>query len=105
LKSLTVCILLLTSIAVAQQAAPVTGGQELTVDKIFSGPGLTGRQPETLKWSPDGKKISYILRDESGANGQLWYIDVSIGKPAILVTQDRLASLAPPDYQIRNERE
>jgi dipeptidyl-peptidase-4 len=96
---------LLTNLAIAQRAVPAPTGQELTVEKIFSGPGMTGRQPETLRWSPDGKKVSYILRDESGANGQLWYIDLSTGKPAVLVTQDRLASLAPPDYQIKNERE
>jgi dipeptidyl-peptidase-4 len=96
---------LLTSLASAQHEPPATSGQELTVEKIFTGPGLTGREPETVRWSPDGKKVSYILREESGATGQLWYIDVSTGKPAVLVTQDRLASLAPPDYQVKNERE
>ena len=105
-RLIIICIgLLLTAFAAAQEVESAPGAQELTVEKIFNGAVLTGRQPEALQWSPDNKKVSYILRDESGTSGQLWYIDVSTGKPAVLVTQDRLASLAPPDYKIRNERE
>src|SRR5579859_4168784 len=105
-RLIIICIgLLLTAFAAAQEVESAPGAQELTVEKIFNGAVLTGRQPEALQWSPDNQKVSYILRDESGTSGQLWYIDVSTGKPAVLVTQDRLASLAPPDYKIRNERE
>ena len=79
--------------------------KELTIEKIFTGAGLSGRQPEVRRWSPDGKKVSYILRDDSGANGQLWYVDVSTGRPAVLVSQERLATLAPPEYKNKSERE
>jgi len=99
------CLLSLATFAAAQGIPATPGGQELTIEKIFDGVGLIGRLPEALQWSPDSKKISYILRDDSGANGQLWYVDVSEGKPAVLVTQDRLASLSPPDYKVRSERE
>ena len=79
--------------------------QELTIKDIYSEAGLTGRVPETIKWSPDGNKVSYVLRDEEGENAQLYYIDVATGKPAVLVASEKLASLAPPVTKIKDERE
>ena len=62
-----------------------------------------------MKWSPDGKHVSYVLRDDSGEHGQLYYIDVTTGKPAVLVASEKLASLAPPEStggrQSKDDRE
>lgn len=96
-------VLFLVTASLAQQA-PATP-QELTISAIFSLGGLTGTTPETIQWSPDGKKVSYILRDEEGENAQLYYVDVATGKPAVLVASQKLASLAPPVTAIRDERE
>ena len=77
--------------APAQQTAEQTQAPvDLTISNIFREGGLTGRAPETVKWSPDGKKVSYVLRDDSGERGQLWYIDVSTGKPAGPTFRDAL---------------
>jgi dipeptidyl-peptidase-4 len=87
---------------------PVQGSessaQELTIARIFAG-GLLGTAPETIKWSPDGNKVSYILHNEQGENAQLYYIDVATGKPAVLVASEKLAALAPPVSKIKDERE
>ncbi|HSB76889.1 MAG TPA: alpha/beta fold hydrolase, partial [Terriglobales bacterium] len=94
--------------AVAAMAGAQTspaGGQRLTIEKIFAEGGITGRAPSNLQWSPDGKKVSFVQRDASGEHGALWYVDASTGKKAILVAEDKLATLAPPVSRIKSERE
>jgi dipeptidyl-peptidase-4 len=95
--------LLLICTAAAQQ--PARQLKPLTIDAIYSEGGLTGRGPETVQWSPDGKKVSFVQRDDSGEHGALYYIDVTTGKRAVLVAEEKLATLEPPISKIKNERE
>jgi dipeptidyl-peptidase-4 len=88
-----VCILAGT-VLVAQQP-PAAAPPQLTVKAIFARGGLTGTVPQDVRFSPDGAKVSYLLRDDSGEHGQLWYVDVASGKKAVLVAEGKLASLAP----------
>jgi len=85
--------------AVAAQTKP------LTIETIFVDGGLTGRAPEGFKWSPDGAKLSFVQRDDSGEHGELWYIDTATGQKAVLVSEAKLASLAPPLSKVTDERE
>lgn len=91
-------LLFLLSSAFAQQSP------QLTIETIASG-SLAGHAPETLKFSPDGTKVSFIQRDASGEKGELWYVDVATGKKAVLVSESKLASLAPPTNKIADERQ
>ncbi len=91
-----------TSAATARQN---DGTTELTIESIFQPGGLTGRGPEAVKWSPDGSKVSFVQRDDSGETGALYYVDVATGKPAVLVASAKLASLAPPASAIKDERQ
>ena len=77
----------------------------MTIEAIFADGGILGRAPEGLKWSPDGTKVSYVQRDDSGEHGALYYIDLSTGKPAVLVSSEKLSSLAPPASSIKDERQ
>lgn len=85
--------------------------QELTVESIYAPNGITGRSPDTLNWSPDGKKISYVVHEETSrkpeGNGKadLYYIDVATGKPAILVASDKIAAMTPPPSKNKDDRE
>src|SRR5438445_13259556 len=105
LKRLTlvsVLACLIACAASAQQKKP------LTIEAIFAEGGVTGRAPETVQWSPDGTKVSFVQRDDSGEHGALYYVDVTGGaaKPAILVAEEKLASLQPPPEKVvKNERE
>ncbi len=49
-----------------------------------------------MKWSPDGTKVSFVQRDDTGEHGELYYVDVATGKSAVLVASGKLAALAPP---------
>ena len=96
-------VALLAATVLAQQP-PAAAPSQLTVKAIFAPGGLTGRVPENVRFSPDGTKVSYILRNDSGERGQLWCLDVASGKKAVLVAESKLAALAPP-FDRLSERE
>jgi dipeptidyl-peptidase-4 len=79
--------------------------QELTIQSIYAPAGLTGRVPDTIEWSPDGKKVSYFLHQEQGDKADLYYIDVTSGKPAVLVASEKIAAMKPPVTGSKDDRE
>jgi dipeptidyl-peptidase-4 len=89
------------SAANAQTAPP----KHLTIEQIFAEGGVTGRAPETIKWSPDGTKVSFVQRDDTGEHGELWYVDAATGERKVLVSEVKLSQLAPPTSRIHDERE
>jgi dipeptidyl-peptidase 4 len=101
---LTLNLVVLLSVGRAQNAAPAAPKQ-LTIEQIFAEGGVTGRGPETIKWSPDGTKVSFVQRDDAGEHGELWYVDAVTGEKKILVSEAKLSQLAPPTSKIHDERE
>jgi dipeptidyl-peptidase-4 len=101
------CAFLSTSSVIAQQPSSSTppGAQELTIEAIYADGSVTGRAPEGVKWSPDGTKVSYVQRDDSGERGALYYIDLVGGKPAVLVSSEKLSSLVPSANSMKDERQ
>ena len=99
-----VCVLLasLSSFSQSQTTAP---SDQLTIEKIFAPGGITGRGPDTPKWSPDGTRLSFVQRDESGEHGQLYSIDAANGQKSVLVSEGELANLAPPISKVKSERQ
>ena len=98
-----ILLFVLAGISFAQQSQ-TSANQELTVQSIYSPRGLTGRAPDTIKWSPDQTKVSYIVHDEQTEDLQLFYIDVNTGKPAVLVTSEKLAAMKPPESKNKDDR-
>ena len=94
-------LLVLLSAGRAQTAAP----KQLTIEQIFAEGGVTGHAPETIKWSPDGAKVSFVQRDDTGEHGELWYVDAVTGEKKILANETKLSQLAPPVSRITDERE
>lgn len=67
--------------------------EELTIERLFSGPSLTGETPKALKFSPGGQYLSYL----KGSKGKpqrydLWLYDIEADKHKLLVSADQLAS-------------
>jgi dipeptidyl-peptidase-4 len=84
--------------AQARQPAPGPGaqarsaaGKALTVERIYGAPGLEGSLTPGIEWSPDGKRISYLERNE------LWTMDATTADRKILVKAQTLAALAQPE--------
>ena len=104
LARLSAMLLLCLPLAAQQPAAAPTAPAKLTIESIFTEGLITGRGPENVKWSPDGAKVSFIQRDDSGEHGQLWYIDVASGQRAVLVAESKLQSLFPPSTRMTAEQ-
>jgi len=98
-------LLALGILAVAIGAAQTAPTKPLTVESMFQPGGLGGRGPETMAWSPDSSKLSYVERDPKGEKGELWYADTANGEKKILVSAEKLASLDPDVNKVKNERE
>ena len=94
-------LILLAAIAAAAQ----TQTKPLTIEAIFSETGITGNAPENIRWSPDGKRLTYILRDDTGERAELYSIDLATGKPSVMVSADKMNLLAPPAFKIKDERQ
>jgi len=99
-------LLVLLSAGLAQTAAPQSAApKQLTIEQIFAEGGITGRAPETIQWSPDGSKVSFVQRDDAGEHGELWYVDAATGERKVLASEAKLSQLAPPADKIKDERE
>jgi dipeptidyl-peptidase-4 len=96
--------ILVWGVVLAAPLLQAQGAKRLTLESIFAEGGITGRAPEAIRWSPDGSKVSFVQRDDAGEHGILYYLDVAAGKPAVLVTEEKLASLAPPLGKLQDER-
>jgi dipeptidyl-peptidase-4 len=86
----------------AQSSSPV---KPLTLEAVFAPGGLTGRSPENTEWSPDGTKLSFVQRDDEGEHGELWYVDAATSEKKVLISAAKLASLAPDNDKVKDERE
>jgi dipeptidyl-peptidase-4 len=95
----------LLSAASAQTGAPAAAPKQLTIEQIFAEGGVTGRAPETIEWSPDGTKVSFVQRDDEGEHGELWYVDAATGEKKLLASENKLSPLAPSASKIKDERE
>jgi dipeptidyl-peptidase-4 len=98
---------------------PGAQAQELTIESIFAPNSITGRGPDTIKWSPDGKKVTYIVHpepaDASGKPGDqaarsadrtdLYAIDAATGQAAVLVSGEKIAAMTPRASGTKDDRE
>jgi dipeptidyl-peptidase 4 len=96
----------LMTLAIGQSSAPNRPAKRsLTIEAIFAEGSITGRPPETIAWMPDFTKFTFIQRDDSGERGELWSVDATTGVKTRLVSEAKLATLAPPLAKIKDERE
>ena len=100
---LSLCLTVLPS--VSQTPSTDQPKQPLTIETIFAEGGVTGRPPEAVQWSPDGRKLTFVQRDDAGMHGELWYVDAATGEKKVLVSEAKLGSLAPDANKIKDERE
>jgi dipeptidyl-peptidase-4 len=83
LSTASVAALFLASASFAQEDP-----KSLTVEAIFAHGGILGTPPTGLAWSPDGEHLTYL------DGGELIDLDPGAKKPHILVSHEKLATLA-----------
>ena len=76
----------------AQSAQPAA--KDLTVERIYGAPSLSGETLRGVAWEPDGKHLSYFR--PAGDGMDLVVIDAATGQSRVLVAAEKLASLMPP---------
>jgi dipeptidyl-peptidase-4 len=104
LIALGICASAIPSFAQAQQTAALSAQPgDLTVDRIYGQPSLSGRLTRGIAWSPDGKKLSFLETKVVGkdAKTELWVLDPSSGERSLLIPSDKLETIlpAPPARQ------
>jgi dipeptidyl-peptidase 4 len=81
--------------AAAQQTGSGGGRNQLTVERIYSAPSLSGRPLRDTMWSPDGKLLTYL--DENAGEPEIWAVEASTGQRHVLVDARHLRDvLLPP---------
>jgi dipeptidyl-peptidase-4 len=86
--------LLLAAVAPLLLAAALPPGvpqKQLTIERIFASPPISGPTPRKLKLSPDGRYASLLLpRSEDRERYDLWAMDTSSGAKRMLVDSTKL---------------
>jgi dipeptidyl-peptidase-4 len=70
----------------------------LTVERIYAGPSLAGRELDDIAWSPDGARVTYLEVGPAsgGLRPEMWIVDAATGDRKMLLDQDHLAKLLGP---------
>lgn len=71
--------------------ASFSSAEELTIERLFSDPALSGAAPRALEYSPDGRRVTFLKgRDEDYNRYDLWEYHIADGKTRMLVNSDSL---------------
>ncbi len=101
LKGSTAAVALLASAAI-----PVSAQQQLTLERVFANPDLSGPQPRALKLSPDGKLVTLLKpRADEKERLDLWAIDSATGAERMLVDSRKTGSGAELSEAEKMQRE
>ncbi len=91
----------LTAIAALTLAGPAAQAQELTLDRLFASPDLTGPTPRGVQYSPDGSLVTFLRpREEEQQRFDLWAYDTRTGEASMLVDSRRLE---PEEVELSEE--
>src|SRR5882672_2550178 len=76
-----------------------SGGKQLTVERIYSQPSLSGRSLSGMSWMPDGASVSYLETKGYGkeARKELWSVFAATGEKKLLLSAEKLEAVLPED--------
>ena len=79
---------------------------ELTLERVFASPDLSGAQPRLLKLSPDGTLVTLLRnRADERERFDLWAIDTSTGAERMLIDSRKVGSGAELSEAEKMQRE
>ena len=82
-------VIALTCLAATAHAS----AENLTLDRIYSSPSLSGSTPKSLRFSPDGSRVTYLKGKASDLNRyDLWEYNIASGENKLLVDADDIFS-------------
>jgi dipeptidyl-peptidase-4 len=92
MTSLLPCTLVLCFATIANAQSPDSGIR--TVEQVTR--NLTGTPPQSVAWSPDGARLSYVASDDdpTGKSGDIVQVEASTGHASVLATAAQLDKLS-----------
>jgi dipeptidyl-peptidase 4 len=85
----------------AQTAEPQAPPRPLTIETIYSPPGLNGHLTRGIVWTPDSKQLSFFKDAPASrlheAHSELWITEVTSGKSRVLMSSEKLESVIPEE--------
>jgi dipeptidyl-peptidase-4 len=96
---------LIAAAALTAMTSPALA-EDLTIERLYASPSLTGPAPRALTFSPDGTRLTFLRAKEEDANVlDLWAMDVEGGEPYLLVDSSVLVEeegeLSEAERQLR----
>jgi dipeptidyl-peptidase 4 len=93
--------LLLASPAIAQTGQDTMASKELTIERLYASPSLSGPAPTGVKYSPDGSRVTFLkAREDDSSRYDLWQFDVETGAQSMLVDS---TLLEPEEVELSEE--
>src|SRR5215469_18030456 len=84
----------------AQEPPAARNSGELTVERLFAVPSLSGKLHAGLAWAPDGKGLAYVenIGEGKSAKQELMVLDAASGQRTVLITGEQweTALTGPP---------
>ncbi|MHA7898295.1 MAG: S9 family peptidase [Henriciella sp.] len=75
--------------------------EPLTIERLYASPSLSGPTPSGVKYSPDGKRVTFLkAREDEGNRFDLWQFDVASGEQSLLVDSK---ILEPDEVELSEE--
>jgi dipeptidyl-peptidase-4 len=86
--------------------APAASAADLTLERVFASPSLSGPSPRLPKLSPDGKLATLLRnRTEDADRYDLWAIDTTTGEARMLVDSAQIGTGAALSEEEKMRRE
>jgi dipeptidyl-peptidase-4 len=86
-----------------QKTAAAAKPGELTVERIFAEPSLSGHLMRGMVWAPDSNRLSYFETkgSDKAAKEELWAMGATTGERSLLISAEKLESIlqAPSSKQ------
>lgn len=71
-----------TALAACQPQETAAPEPALSIERAFASPSLTGPSPRSLRFSPDGLRVTFLRAKEDDQRVlDLWAMDVDGGEP------------------------
>jgi len=71
--------------------AGICSAEQLTIERIFSDPALSGTAPRALEYSPDGRRVTFLKgREDDYERYDLWEYNIADGATRVLVDSGSL---------------
>ena len=75
--------------------------KELTIERLYASPSLSGPAPTGVKYSPDGSRVTFLkAREDDSSRYDLWQFDVETGAQSMLVDS---TLLEPEEVELSEE--